>query len=73
VRTPGVCTFFQAKRFGTDGNEGNKERKKVGNIFAEMRHASLERNGLHGSKTEQEQTENTEEHLWSLCYLCLLL
>jgi hypothetical protein len=38
----GVWTFAQAKRFGT---KGDKERKRVGKIFAEMRHLSLERNG----------------------------
>jgi hypothetical protein len=28
-------------RLGTEGNEANKEVKRVGKVFAEMRHSSL--------------------------------
>jgi hypothetical protein len=41
----GVWTFSQAKGFGIEGNEGNKERKRVGRILAEMRRFTLEQNG----------------------------
>jgi hypothetical protein len=37
VAETGVWKFSQAKRFGTEGNDGNKGRKNLGKILAETR------------------------------------
>jgi hypothetical protein len=66
----GVWSLFQARGLGTEGTEDNKERWKIGKIFAEMLPLSLERNGELGSSTEQKGTEETEKT--ALIYLRLL-